>query len=1504
QKKCDGQVLYDDRSKTEALTIYYEQLLGSPALTSWGFDLDRLYANKERVQQDALIAPFYEQKFGNALKSINKNSVPGPDGFGAGFYSAAWNFIKPVVMSFADGFYKGEIQLSRVNRAYIVLLPKKQGALQPGNFRPISLQNLSVKLLTKVLKMRVQEQIQRIVAIDQTGFISGRSISENFVLATELVQCCHKRKAAALVFKLDFAKAFDSVDWGSLLRILEVCGFSTVWCGWINDLLRSSMSAVLVNGVPGRWINCKRGLRQGDPISPYLFILVADVLQALITSSGEVHHPLVPSLPCPILQYADDTLLIIPALQEEVQALKTLLDLFSEATGLRINFQKSTMVPMNITMDHAQELQGVMGCKLEGFPQVYLGLPLSNVKLNLSTFGAVISKVDKRLAGWQGKMLNAKGRSVLVNSVLDGTVTYSMAALLLPPGVLAALDQRRRAFLWSGAEHKTKGGQCLIAWPGVCTPKECGGLGIKDLALQNQCLLLKMLHRLYMIRLGQPEGLDLISLKGPWAVGAHWDALRCVLPLYRSITVVRVGSGDATNFWDDVWLGEKTLAEQYPVLFSHALPPAISVSVAKRKGLRRFLVPRLTHAAKAELNVLQAALSDIHLSAGPDQRLSPFVGGDGSLRTGSVYRTIKRHVAAAPPFTEFVWNNKAPPKVQYFGWLLVQQRIKCRYNLKKKNIVDDDGDVGTPNHLVLQCPFSKNIWARLHIDTATHDVSSQWELPQPLMVLAAHYNMFLLMVSWFLWKHRNDVTFNSLSPCRGRLKAALLDAAPLWCHRLHVAKCWPTKRRHIQQLSVAEMRMLRWMCGHTRIDRVRNDEIRDRLGVAPIEEKLVQHRLRWFGHVQRRPLEAPVHSGIIRRNNNVKRGRGRPNLTWEEAVKRDLRDWNIVRELALDRAAWKAAIHNSTLLVELLHHIYLMATIQTSFVGSCAKKLQDFITDGAILILGVKEELTELQRRMELIQHFLNDAEQRSIKESAINNWLDAMYDADDTIDLARSKGNKILPDHSLSSASSRSNTCNGLFISSCFSNIQTRHEIAVKIRNLNKRIDDISKDKVFLSLANTQPTEIVSTPKQRRSPNLVEPNLVGKEVIQACRKVIDLVLALKEKKSYKLAILGTGGVGKTTLAQKARVCISKDYSEVAILQEILRRIEVKYMQDESIEELQSKLEQAIEGKIFFLVLDDVWKSDLWINLLRIPLYAAAIGIILLTTRLDTISVEIGVDHTHRVDLMLVDVGWELLWKSMEINDEKQVQHLEGLGKDIVRRCGGLPLAIKVIARVLACKDQSENEWKKILEKDAWSMSKLPSEIIYLSFEDLPHHLKQCFIYFALFSEDAVIYCDDILRMWVAEGFINEEDGQLLEDTAEEYYFELIYRNLLQPDNLSVDLRKCKMHDLLRQLACHLSRQECFVSDPESISTNAMSKFRRISVVTTKDMVVLPGMEKDKYKVRTWRTSYTKSQRVDDLMFKRFPYIQALDLNGSVINSVPSCIGRLIHLVFELVFLS
>ncbi|XP_062182900.1 putative disease resistance protein RGA1 [Phragmites australis] len=593
-----------------------------------------------------------------------------------------------------------------------------------------------------------------------------------------------------------------------------------------------------------------------------------------------------------------------------------------------------------------------------------------------------------------------------------------------------------------------------------------------------------------------------------------------------------------------------------------------------------------------------------------------------------------------------------------------------------------------------------------------------------------------------------------------------------------------------------------------------------------------------------------------------------------------------------------------------------MATILDSLVGSCTKMLQDLITEEAILILGVKEELIELQRRMDQIRHFLNDAERRSVEESAVNNWLgqlrDAMYDADIIIDLARSKGRKLLPDDS-SPSSSNSSTCSGLSLSSCLSNFRTRHEVAVKIRNLNKRIENIAKGKVFSSLTNTQPTGNVSAPKLRKSSNLVEPNLVGKEVIHACKKVGDLVLAHKEKKSYKLAIVGIGGVGKTTLAQKiyndqklkgifnkhAWVCVSKDYSEVAILREILRKIDVQYMPDESTEDLQSKLGSSIKEKSIFLVLDDIWQHELWTNLLRTPLDAAVAAVILVTTRSDTVARAIGVEDVHRVELMSDDVGWELLWKSMNINKETEVQNLRGIGMEIVRMCGGLPLAIKVTASVLATKEKTENQWRKFINKSAWSMSKVPIELrgaLYLSYDDLPRYLKQCFLYCALYPEDFNIYRDDLIRYWVAEGFVQEQEEQLMEDTAEEYYVELISRNLLQPVPGYVDYSWCKMHDLLRQLAQHLSQDECFCGEPQSLEAKSLSRLRRVSIVTDRDSILLPNVDKEHTRARTFIIRRTKSLRVDNTIFRRFPYIRVLDLTSTLVQSVPSCIGSLIHL--------
>jgi hypothetical protein len=132
----------------------------------------------------------------------------------------------------------------------------------------------------------------------------------------------------ALVLKLEFAKAFDMVNWEGLFRVLTARGFSQLWIKWMEDILVSSKSAVLINGSAGPWITCKRGLRQGYPISPYLFLIVAETLQCMISECGDIEHPVSAGLPCTVLQYADDMLIILRRDQRGVSVLKSLLDKF------------------------------------------------------------------------------------------------------------------------------------------------------------------------------------------------------------------------------------------------------------------------------------------------------------------------------------------------------------------------------------------------------------------------------------------------------------------------------------------------------------------------------------------------------------------------------------------------------------------------------------------------------------------------------------------------------------------------------------------------------------------------------------------------------------------------------------------------------------------------------------------------------------------------------------------------------------------------------------------------------------------------------------------------------------------------------------------------------------------------------------------------------------------------------------------------------------------------
>ncbi|XP_020085325.1 putative disease resistance protein RGA3 [Ananas comosus] len=398
------------------------------------------------------------------------------------------------------------------------------------------------------------------------------------------------------------------------------------------------------------------------------------------------------------------------------------------------------------------------------------------------------------------------------------------------------------------------------------------------------------------------------------------------------------------------------------------------------------------------------------------------------------------------------------------------------------------------------------------------------------------------------------------------------------------------------------------------------------------------------------------------------------------------------------------------------------------------------------------------------------------------------------------------------------------------------------------------------------------------------------------------------------IAVAGMGGIGKTTLAQKVYnnprigdhfqvriwICVTQKYSDVRLTQDIIRKAGGSCGTAERLCELLPILCRTLGGRSIFLVLDDVWRSDVWTDLLRNPLQnGAASGCVLVTTRDQNVAMRMGAKHIHWVEKMTVDSGWELLCKRTYLEEEgEDVQCLRSVGVQIVNKCGSLPLAIKVIAGVLTTKEKSRKEWEKVLRSNAWSMSELPEEFrgaLYLSYDDLPPYLKQCFLSFCLYPEDYGHRICDLRKMWVAEGFVKQEEGLIMEELADQYYSELIRRSLLQPDPRYVDQGMCTVHDLLRSLAQYLSRGESYYGDPQSLDATAISKLARLSIAENGEIVTIPGPNTEQLRLRTLLL-FKSPPRIEHNLFSRVPYLQVLLLNGEGIECIPDSVGSLINL--------
>uniref|UniRef100_A0A453RLD7 Reverse transcriptase domain-containing protein n=1 Tax=Aegilops tauschii subsp. strangulata TaxID=200361 RepID=A0A453RLD7_AEGTS len=263
----------------------------------------------------------------------------------------------------------------------------------------------------------------------------------------------HALRQPAIMLKLDISKAFDTVQWPFLFEVLRALGFGSRWLEWIAGLLVTSSTRIMVNGVPGAPIfNCK-GLRQGGPLSPMLFILVMEPLHHLfrLAVDMEVLTPLASQgLRQRVSLFADDAIVFLKPTDNDLQACSRILRLFGTTSGLQVNFNKTAAIPIRCSDDEKALTAATLGCELETFPCRYLGLPLCLRKPSAAQLHSLVERIAQCLPKWKAATLPKSGRLTLVLSVLCSIPIHVMLALALPKKTMHAINRIIRGFLWCG----------------------------------------------------------------------------------------------------------------------------------------------------------------------------------------------------------------------------------------------------------------------------------------------------------------------------------------------------------------------------------------------------------------------------------------------------------------------------------------------------------------------------------------------------------------------------------------------------------------------------------------------------------------------------------------------------------------------------------------------------------------------------------------------------------------------------------------------------------------------------------------------------------------------------------------------------------------------------------------------------------------------------------------------------------------------------------------------
>ncbi|WVZ54295.1 hypothetical protein U9M48_005117 [Paspalum notatum var. saurae] len=729
----------------------YQNLFLSLAGGHEDFVIDRVQRRVTQEMNESLLAPFSGEEVWKALESIGDLKAPGPDGMPAVFYKQFWNLIGEKVKKEVLEVLNGGNMPQGWNNTIIVLIPKTKQPERLKDLRPISLCNILYKLVSKVLTNRLKNILPDVVSPSQSAFVPGRMITDNVLLAYELthhlLNTRRKGSDGFAAIKLDMSKAYDRVEWPFLEKIMRKLGFHERWVNLTMKCVSTVSYRIKVNGEYTESFFPQKGLRQGDPLSPYLFILCAEGLSALLLHAeveGRMQGIKVCSGAPTVnhLFFADDSLILMKAREADAQVLKQILEAYELASGQVINKDKSSILFSPNTTSHIkQSFRSVFSINQEAMNERYLGLPVAVGRSRKKAFEYIKNKVWACIQGWQEKLLSKAGKEVLVKAVAQAIPTYATSCFDLTKSLCDELSSMIGRYWWSQQDKTNK--VHWLAWDQLTRSKKFGGLGFRDLHLFNLAMLARQAWRLLLA----PDTLcgqvlkakffpnsNILHCKARSGISYTWRSILKGVELLKKGIIWRIGDGCSTYIWKDPWIPRgstrRPITPQGPSLLS-------KVSDLIDPGTGRWdeqLVRDTFWEEDAEV------ILSIPIDADLDDFSAWHFDPKGIFSVKSAYKLavqIRDHergrdastsavISATTEGDDFkwykIWQLKFPNKVNMFIWRLAHNSLPVKRNLARRGIKTEtacplcfrlDEDCG---HLFFKCKKAKQCWRAMNLE--------------------------------------------------------------------------------------------------------------------------------------------------------------------------------------------------------------------------------------------------------------------------------------------------------------------------------------------------------------------------------------------------------------------------------------------------------------------------------------------------------------------------------------------------------------------------------------------------------------------------------------------------------------------------------------------------------------------------------------------------------------------------------------------------------------------